>query len=72
GAILLNAAVLVVGFGIMFLSKVPPNQRLGLLMCANLLACLAASLVLLPAFVAILVKRESAAALDVFTLGESV
>ena len=71
GAILLNAAVLVVGFGIMFLSKVPPNQRLGLLMCANLLACLAASLVLLPAFVVILVKRESAEVLDVFTLGES-
>src|SRR5262249_28097867 len=27
GAILLNAAVLIVGFGIMVLSRVPPNQR---------------------------------------------
>jgi predicted RND superfamily exporter protein len=71
GAILLNAAVLIVGFGIMVLSRVPPNQRLGLLMCANLLACLAASLVLLPAFVAVLVKHESAQVLDVFRLGES-
>jgi Cu/Ag efflux pump CusA len=71
GAILLNAAVLVVGFGIMFLSRVPPNQRLGVLMCANLAACLTASLVLLPAFVAVLVKRESTQVLDVFRLGES-
>ena len=51
GAILLNAAILIAGFGIMLLSAVPPNQRLGLLMCANLVASAAASLLLLPALV---------------------
>jgi predicted RND superfamily exporter protein len=71
GAILLNAAVLIIGFGIMVLSRVPPNQRLGLLMCANLLACAAASLALLPALVTLLVKRETAQVLDVFSVGES-
>ena len=72
GAILLNAAVLILGFGIMVLSGVPPNQRLGLLMCANLLACATASVVLLPAFAALLVKHESTGVLDVFSVGESV
>jgi len=71
GAILLNAAVLIIGFGIMVLSRVPPNQRLGLLMCANLVACAAASLVLLPSLVTLLVKRETAQVLDVFSVGES-
>jgi len=71
GAILLNAAVLIIGFGIMLLSRVPPNQRLGLLMCANLLACATASLVLLPALVTVLLKPGSTEVLDVFSVGES-
>src|SRR5262249_1455838 len=72
GAILLNAAVLIVGFGIMVVSRVPPNQRLGFLMCANLLACATASLVLLPALVTVLVRRESVEGVGVFSVGESV
>jgi uncharacterized protein len=71
GAILLNAAVLIVGFGIMMLSAVPPNQRLGLLMCANLLASATASLLLLPALVAEFTKQESAGFLEVFDVRES-
>jgi predicted RND superfamily exporter protein len=71
GAILLNAMVLILGFGVMVLSRVPPNQRLGLMMCANLLACATASLVVLPAFVA-LTKNKSDETLDVFSIGESV
>ena len=70
GAILLNAAVLIIGFGIMLLSRVPPNQRLGLLMCANLLACATASFVLLPALVTVLLKPGSTEILDVFSIGE--
>ncbi|HUK91349.1 MAG TPA: MMPL family transporter, partial [Blastocatellia bacterium] len=72
GAILLNAAVLIIGFGIMMLSRVPPNQRLGLLMCANLLASATASLLLLPALVAGFIKEQSAGGLDVFDVRESV
>jgi uncharacterized protein len=70
-AILLNAAVLIVGFGIMMLSQVPPNQRLGLLMCANLLTSAMASLLLMPAFVAGLMKGELGGALDVFDIHQS-
>jgi predicted RND superfamily exporter protein len=71
GAILLNAAVLIIGFGIMMLSRVPPNQRLGMLMCANLLASAMASLLLLPAFVAGLMNRELGGTLDVFDIHRS-
>ena len=39
----------VVSFGVLTLSSVPANARLGGLMVASLLACLAASLVLVPA-----------------------
>lgn len=56
-AILVQGAVLLLGFGVLIFSSVPPNQRLGLLMCVNLAACLSASLVLLPA-VATLVQRR--------------
>jgi predicted RND superfamily exporter protein len=71
GAILLNAAVLIIGFGIMMLSSVPPNQRLGMLMCANLLTSALASLLLLPAVVAGFMKGELAGILSVFDIRES-
>jgi predicted RND superfamily exporter protein len=48
-AVVVDAAALALGFGVLILSRVPANARLGGLMVASLLACLAASLVLVPA-----------------------
>jgi predicted RND superfamily exporter protein len=57
GAILVNGLALFFGFGVLLLSSVPANQRLGLLMCINLFASLGASLLLLPAL-ACLARRS--------------
>jgi predicted RND superfamily exporter protein len=54
GAILLNAVVLLCGLGVLFASAVPPNRRLAILVSVNLLACLVATLVLLPALATLL------------------
>lgn len=57
GAVLLHGLVLVLGFGVLLASSVPPNRRLGALMGSNLLACLAATLLLLPAAATLLRRR---------------
>jgi hypothetical protein len=48
-AIGINALAVGLGFGILTLSQVPANARLGTLTAVGLLACLAATLLVLPA-----------------------
>lgn len=50
-AIVVQGVVMLCGFGVLTLSGVPPTARLGLLMCINIAACLAATLLLMPAVV---------------------
>lgn len=59
GAILLNGLVLLCGLGVLFASAVPPNRRLALLVCINLLACLVVTFALLPALASLLRKRRA-------------
>lgn len=56
GAILLQGAVVLLGFAVLLASSVPPNRHLAFVLSVNLAASLAASLVLLPA-VATLMRR---------------
>ncbi|MGD2115768.1 MAG: MMPL family transporter [Acidobacteriota bacterium] len=58
GAILLNGVVLLCGFGILLVSAVPPNRHLAQLISINLLACLVATLFLLPALMTLLRMRR--------------
>jgi predicted RND superfamily exporter protein len=48
-AIVLHSAVMVVGFGLLAASAVPPNRSLGLLVCVNLVVCALVTLCVLPA-----------------------
>jgi predicted RND superfamily exporter protein len=48
-AIAVNALALVLGFGLLGLSSVPANARLGAITAVGLLACLAATVLVLPA-----------------------
>lgn len=56
--IVIDAVAVGLGFGILMLSRVPPNARLGLLVSANLATCLAATLLLLPALLPLWSRRE--------------
>jgi len=47
-AVLINGAAIALGFGVLTLSQVPANSRLGALTILGLASCLVASLVLLP------------------------
>jgi predicted RND superfamily exporter protein len=47
-AVAINAAAIALGFGVLTLSQVPANARLGALTILGLVSCLVASLVLLP------------------------
>ena len=47
-AVAINAAAIALGFGVLTLSQVPANARLGALTILGLASCLLASLVLLP------------------------
>jgi predicted RND superfamily exporter protein len=51
--VLIDALAVSLGFGIMTLSLVPANARLGGLVVLNLVTCLAATLLLLPALLSI-------------------
>src|SRR5439155_17186493 len=48
-AIVINALAVALGFGILVLSRVPANAQLGVLTAVSLVACLAATLLVLPA-----------------------
>ena len=52
-AIIIDAVAIAVGFGVLFLSRVPANSRLGLLLVISICACLAATLLLLPALLSL-------------------
>ena len=45
---LINTLAVSLGFGVLLLSQVPANARLGLLMVLSLVNCLIASLLILP------------------------
>lgn len=47
--ILINALAVALGFGILVLSRVPANARLGAITMVSLIACLAATLLVIPA-----------------------
>jgi predicted RND superfamily exporter protein len=48
-AIVVNGLAVALGFGVLVLSQVPANARLGAITGVSLLACLAATLLLIPA-----------------------
>jgi len=50
-ALLVDAMVVALGFGVLTLSQVPANARLGALLVASVVGCLAVTLTLLPAVV---------------------
>ncbi len=52
-AVILDAVAIALGFGIMILSQVPSNARLGGLVVLSVATCLAATLLLLPALLTI-------------------
>lgn len=58
-AIFLHGLVLALGFAVLVFSSVPPNARLGVLICINLLACLGATLLLLPALSTLVLARSA-------------
>jgi predicted RND superfamily exporter protein len=61
-AIFIDAVAVALGFGIMTLSQVPANARLGALLVLSILGCLAATLLLLPALLRLIhpLKRRYA------------
>ncbi len=58
GAILLQGLVLVLGFSVLLLSNAPPIRYLALVLGINLVACLGASLFLLPAMATLMMRRR--------------
>ena len=59
-AILIDALAVALGFGVLILSQVPANNRLGLLLALSVLNCLVATLVVLPAVVAMARRTDPA------------
>lgn len=58
-AIVIDALAVALGFGILTLSQVPANARLGALVVLSILVCLVATLVLLPALLSLSHKQGS-------------
>lgn len=58
-AILIDACAVGLGFGLLVFSTVPGNARLGTLLALSVLHCLLASLLLLPAALALMAPRRS-------------
>jgi hypothetical protein len=58
-AIVIDALAVALGFGILTLSQVPANARLGALVVLSILGCLVATLVLLPALLSLSHKQGS-------------
>jgi len=52
-AIIIDALAVALGFGVMILSQVPANARLGVLVLLSIVGCLAATVLLLPALLRI-------------------
>jgi predicted RND superfamily exporter protein len=59
--IIVDAAGVAFGFSVMLLSQVPANARLGLMLLASIVTCLAATLLLLPALLGSRNRYEPAA-----------
>lgn len=57
-AIVINGLAVVLGFGLLVLSRVPSNSRLGAITVVSLLACLAATLLVIPALMRIAGRGE--------------
>jgi predicted RND superfamily exporter protein len=57
-ALLIDAAAIVLGFGVLLLSQVPSNARLGGLVILSVVTCLVATLVVLPAVIALAGGRK--------------
>jgi uncharacterized protein len=47
-SVIINAIVISAGFGVLMLSQVPANARLGMLLVLGLVNCLIASMLILP------------------------
>ena len=58
-AVLVDALAVALGFGILTLSQVPANARLGGLVVLSIVGCLAATLLALPALLRALARRSS-------------
>jgi predicted RND superfamily exporter protein len=56
-AIIIDAVAIAAGFGVLTLSRVPANSRLGILLAISITACLAATLLLLPALLSLIQPR---------------
>ena len=52
-AILIDALAVALGFGVMSLSQVPANARLGILVVLSIINCLLATIILMPALLGI-------------------
>jgi len=57
-AVILDGVAVALGFSVLLLSQVPANARLGGLLALSVLACLAATLVILPALLAVWPPRR--------------
>jgi predicted RND superfamily exporter protein len=60
-AILIDALAVALGFGVMVISRVPANARLGALVVLSLINCVIATLILLPALLCIWAPRPARA-----------
>ncbi len=60
-AILIDALAVALGFGVMVISRVPANARLGVLVVLSLFHCVVATLILLPALLRIWAPRPARA-----------
>ncbi len=52
-AIIIDAAAIAIGFGVLMLSAVPANNRLGLLLVLSMGTCLVTTLLLVPALLSV-------------------
>jgi uncharacterized protein len=59
-ALLIDAPAIVLGFAVLLLSQVPANARLGLLVVLSVAVCLLATLLVLPALIAFVDRRQPA------------
>jgi hypothetical protein len=59
-AIVINALAVALGFGILVLSRVPANARLGAITVVSLATCLAATLLVIPALIQVAGGRREA------------
>jgi uncharacterized protein len=64
-AILIDGIAVAAGFGILVLSQVPSNAKLGALLTVSIIACLLSTLVLLPPLLSIFGSRGSGKTHDV-------